>query len=528
MILLMLPGTTGRTQDFTLVPMERADPAPDTFVAPTLPTPLLPEEMRPHAGYEYAIIRRIVYGDGRLGAFQVASTHPRLNSKLFDAPEKFPALDIRKSKPELREILTALIFNPASAPSDGDTAQPRLLRVTPVVVSAAPGAARPVLVKVRLQINEQGQIAEISHAQVPTPALAGAVANALEQWRFSPARRGGSPAAEAIDLTLHIEHKDAADFKRPQIKTRVAPVYPGGQHLRGLEGEVVVEFSVDTEGRVINPYIVRSNNPGFDAAAIEAIVKWQFHPAMADGRPVVTDKVQQLLSFQIQGGGRQAFSINRPKGQKNLSPELQADVPPKVQSIMPAVFPFDALMAKKRGQIEVVFTVGANGLVTDFTFERADHPEFAEAMKAMLDTMIFVPARKGNRAVPVSLRMKLTFNEHGGDVIIADSAQKILKELRRGKSDFPEPADLDGPLTPVSRRPPEFPSYAEADQGHALIEFFVDESGLAQLPRAVKASAPEFGYAASQAVATWRFMPPLKNGRAVSVRVRVPVSFVIK
>jgi len=43
----------------------------------------------------------------------------------------------------------------------------------------------------------------------------------------------------------------------------------------------------------------------------------------------------------------------------------------------------------------------------------------------------------------------------------------------------------------------------------------------------VSATAPEFGYAAAQAVATWRYEPPLLDGKPVIARVQIPVSFTV-
>ena len=44
--------------------------------------------------------------------------------------------------------------------------------------------------------------------------------------------------------------------------------------------------------------------------------------------------------------------------------------------------------------------------------------------------------------------------------------------------------------------------------GDATVEFFVDKNGDVQLPQIISCTMPEFGYAAVQAVATWRFAPP--------------------
>jgi TonB family protein len=59
------------------------------------------------------------------------------------------------------------------------------------------------------------------------------------------------------------------------------------------------------------------------------------------------------------------------------------------------------------------------------------------------------------------------------------------------------------------------------------VEFVVDEDGRARLPRVVKATHESFGHAAASGVASWRFAPPTRGGRAVAVRAQVPFSFAL-
>jgi TonB family protein len=105
--------------------------------------------------------------------------------------------------------------------------------------------------------------------------------------------------------------------------------------------------------------------------------------------------------------------------------------------------------------------------------------------------------------------------------------QDVVDELHRKEPRIHPLKKLDVMPKALSRRPPVYPStLREAGRpGEALIEFYIDEKGDAQLPRIVSASAPEFGYAAAQAVATWRFEPPMKNGKPVIARAQIPVAF---
>jgi TonB family protein len=110
---------------------------------------------------------------------------------------------------------------------------------------------------------------------------------------------------------------------------------------------------------------------------------------------------------------------------------------------------------------------------------------------------------------------------------VPDEARRILSALKKNPDTIIGANDLDQPLKPLSRRPPAYPTkfLSTGKTGEALIEFFVDRRGDAQLPHIISSTEPEFGYAAAQAVATWRFEAPLKSGKPATVRVRIPVEF---
>lgn len=78
----------------------------------------------------------------------------------------------------------------------------------------------------------------------------------------------------------------------PLIK--IAPVYPKAALRRRREGWVVLEFTVDVDGRVKDAVVV-SESPKriFGAAAIEAAKSFRYIPAVVDGVRIPT------LGFKI-------------------------------------------------------------------------------------------------------------------------------------------------------------------------------------------------------------------------------------
>ncbi|MBS0632154.1 MAG: TonB family protein [Verrucomicrobia bacterium] len=76
----------------------------------------------------------------------------------------------------------------------------------------------------------------------------------------------------------------------------------------------------------------------------------------------------------------------------------------------------------------------------------------------------------------------------------------------------------DQPARAIWRRGPRYPEVLrrEGVTGEAVVEFYVNEDGFTRDLKVVRASRPEFGYAAVNALSFWRFEPAVEQG----VRVR--------
>ena len=83
---------------------------------------------------------------------------------------------------------------------------------------------------------------------------------------------------------------------------KVAPVYPARALNRGLEGYVIVEFTVTENGSTRDAFVVESTSTLFDRAAIEAALKFKYKPRVIDGVPVEVPGVRNRISFAIEAG----------------------------------------------------------------------------------------------------------------------------------------------------------------------------------------------------------------------------------
>jgi len=71
---------------------------------------------------------------------------------------------------------------------------------------------------------------------------------------------------------------------------RVNPVYPVATQVEGIQGTVKLLVTVTKEGEVGAVEVARSSgDPRLDSAAVSAVKKWRYRPAVQDGIPRQVD-----------------------------------------------------------------------------------------------------------------------------------------------------------------------------------------------------------------------------------------------
>lgn len=74
--------------------------------------------------------------------------------------------------------------------------------------------------------------------------------------------------------------------------------YPQEQIGEWVEGTVVIDFTVNRKGRVIQPIIAKSLDKDLDRASLACIKRWQFEPILKNGEPVDA-RLRQEFEFRI-------------------------------------------------------------------------------------------------------------------------------------------------------------------------------------------------------------------------------------
>ena len=162
-----------------------------------------------------------------------------------------------------------------------------------------------VLDFVRVKKEEAAQKKERKPRKPPPPKEPPPEMNQPQLDASSPNSEGGgmnftadAVADVALGSGLGLESGDGEYL--PIVK--VAPVYPRRALQRGIEGYVIVEFTVTVQGSVKEPFVVEANPEGiFERAALEAVSKFKYKPRVVNNEPAEVAGVQNRITFEIDG-----------------------------------------------------------------------------------------------------------------------------------------------------------------------------------------------------------------------------------
>ena len=155
----------------------------------------------------------------------------------------------------------------------------------PVLLPVADAFGEPSLLPVRYAtLNEP--LGEGGHLRVPVRiAPVGPPMFHMGDAALRPALI--APVATPM---LKVEQPSSA----PRALHTVAPVYPPEALLNGVEGQVVVEFSLDAAGVPGDLDVVGASMGQFDVAALQALADWRFAPPDVPGR-----RYRQTFTFRV-------------------------------------------------------------------------------------------------------------------------------------------------------------------------------------------------------------------------------------
>jgi TonB family protein len=181
------------------------------------------------------------------------------------------------------------------------------------------------------------------------------------------------------------------------------------------------------------------------------------------------------------------------------------------------------------GYTEALIEVNNKGIVGDIVILKSTHRAFSLALINTIRNTEFHPAVKDGQAVAAQLIIK---NHFVSDLNVVD--KKIIEKTPPYRVDeytvktlvFGQ-GDLDRPIVRIEAIRPTYPDdLKQTNQaGGVMIEFFIDKHGQVRAPKVVSSSHDSFSASAMEAIRLWKFNPPIRRGKPVTVRARQQFDF---
>jgi TonB family protein len=239
---------------------------------------------------------------------------------------------------------------------------------------------------------------------------------------------------------------------------RPIPAYP--PKALGVEGYVKLQFTIDKTGHTKDVVPFDSSPPGlFDAAAVEALSHWTYHPRTEDGQAV--DQHQNTIVLRFKANG---------------------DHPPIWLNQHPIYYPREAYLAKREGSVTVGYDIDEQGAVGNVHVVSST-PSGVFDDKAVEDVKnrVFSPMIvAGQPTADIGLTTVVEFK-------LADAkiAPKLLHLVE-----------------------PKYPEVAAGYQGYIAVDMTVTPDGSVTDPKiSVSYPAGVFDKAVLGAIAKWQFEP---------------------
>lgn len=155
---------------------------------------------------------------------------------------------------------------------------------------------------VRVKRDENVEVKETKPKKPPKPDTPPPAAPPQSQNDVNPNAISTAMAPLANDSSMNLGGMSFGNADGDYLPiVKVAPIYPRRALTRGLEGWVLLEFTVTKLGTVTDIKVLESDPPNiFDKAAIGAAAKFKYKPKVVNGEPIDTAGVLHRISFELE------------------------------------------------------------------------------------------------------------------------------------------------------------------------------------------------------------------------------------
>jgi len=155
---------------------------------------------------------------------------------------------------------------------------------------------------VRVKRDENVEVKEQKPKKPPKPDTPPPAAPPQSQNDVNPNAISTAMAPLSTDSSMNLGGMSFGNADGDYLPiVKVAPIYPRRALTRGLEGWVLLEFTVTKLGTVTDIKVLESDPPNiFDRAAVSAASKFKYKPKVVNGEPIDTAGVLHRISFELE------------------------------------------------------------------------------------------------------------------------------------------------------------------------------------------------------------------------------------
>jgi TonB family protein len=128
----------------------------------------------------------------------------------------------------------------------------------------------------RLTWRRRAKAAKAATRELPRPKI-GLDDQTSAPGEAAQARPAGSPLGTVLEGPL------TGEEVRPALPVVSPDPHVASDELGSLQGDVIVEVTIDEHGSIVQKVVVQSLTPAIDSKVLEALENWRFRPATRNG-----------------------------------------------------------------------------------------------------------------------------------------------------------------------------------------------------------------------------------------------------
>jgi TonB family protein len=195
-------------------------------------------------------------------------------------------------------------------PGNGVTAPKLLKEVKAEYPPEAMKAGVAGIVKMECVVQTDGTPSDIRVVAPLDPTVDAAAIQALKGWKFSPGQKDGQavPVLVQVEMsftTVRGPRLGSTDVFRsgpgvtlPKLVHETKPSYTATARNAGVQGNVVLDCVILTDGTVGDVRVSKPLDSDLDAEAIRTVRQWKFTPGAKEGQAVPV-QVSVELTFTL-------------------------------------------------------------------------------------------------------------------------------------------------------------------------------------------------------------------------------------